>query len=239
MFPHSDTIYAVRELSRQEILQQAARQRLAATVVPAIRPHLNRGAARDRLQGMLGRIGALFVVSTFAIVAVFAFALAALSSGELLTGRAQVATPAAGGAIGVTTQLLGRVPAASAPGQALALLEITFAPGGSMAAHIHPGGTIIHLASGTLQYTVVEGEARLVRAVAGVPSAATPTAVEPMPVGTEVTLHAGDTVYYDGAVLQSERNDGAEDAVLLASNLRGVDEPARVMFHEDMATPAS
>jgi len=71
-----------------------------------------------------------------------------------------------------------------------------------------------------------------------VPSAATPTAVEPIPAGTETTLSAGDTVYYDGSVLQSERNDGAEDAVVLASNLRGVDEPAR-MFHEGIATPSA
>ena len=70
------------------------------------------------------------------------------------------------------------------------------------------------------------------------PAAATPTAVEPIPVGTEITLTAGDTVYYDGSVLQSERNDGDEDAVVLASNLRGVDEPAR-MFHDGMATPAA
>ncbi len=178
------------------------------------------------------------VVSAFALVAVVAFALAALFGGGLLTGSAQDATPAPGGATGVTTELLGRSPSASAPGQALALLRITFAPGGSVAPHTHPGETVFHLESGTLQFTLVEGEARLVRASGGVPAAATPTAVEPIPVGAEITLTAGDTVYYDGSVLQSERNDGDEDAVVLASNLRGVDEPAR-MFHDGMATPAA
>ena len=61
-----------------------------------------------------------------------------------------------------------------------------------------------------------------------------------MTIGEEITLNAGDTIYYDAAVVQSERNDGSEDAVVLASNLRGVDEPAR-QFHEDMAasTPAA
>ena len=53
-------------------------------------------------------------------------------------------------------------------------------------------------------------------------------------VGEEITLNAGDTIYYDAAVLQSERNDGDEDAVVLVSNLRGVDEPAR-QFHDAMA----
>lgn len=178
------------------------------------------------------------VVSTFALAAVCVFALAALLGGGLLSGRAQVATPTADGATGVSTRLFGRFPSAAAPGQALALLQITFAPGGGVAAHTHPGETVFHLDSGTLRFTLLAGAAQLVRAVGGVPSAATPTAAEPILVGTEITLTAGDTVYYDGSVLQRERNDGAVDAVVLASNLRGVDDPTR-MFREDMATPAS
>jgi hypothetical protein len=81
---------------------------------------------------------------------------------------------------------------------------------------------------------LLEGEAQLTRAVDGAPAAATPTAGEAIPVGEEITLNAGDTIYYDAAVLQSERNDGTEDAIVLVSNLRGVDEPAR-QFHDDMA----
>ena len=83
-------------------------------------------------------------------------------------------------------------------------------------------------------------ERLLVRAVDGAPAAATPTEGQAIAVGEEITLSAGDTIYYDAAVVQSERNDGDEDAVVLASNLRGVDEPAR-QFHEDMAasTPAA
>jgi quercetin dioxygenase-like cupin family protein len=163
-----------------------------------------------------------------------------LAGGLTSTGQAQQSTPAAGGGTGVTTELLGRFPSELAPGQALALLRITFAPGGSVAPHSHPGETVFHLASGTLQFTLHEGEAQLVRAVDGAPAAATPTAAEAMTVGDEITLSAGDTIYYDAAVVQSERNDGDEDAVVLASNLRGVDEPAR-QFHEDMAasTPAA
>jgi mannose-6-phosphate isomerase-like protein (cupin superfamily) len=149
-------------------------------------------------------------------------------------GQAQQSTPAAGAATGVTTEVLGRFPSELAPGQALALLRITFAPGGSVAPHTHPGETVFHLAAGTLQFTLHEGEARLVRAVNGTPSAATPTAAEAIPVGEEITLRAGDTIYYDAAVLQSERNDGAENAVVLVANLRGVDEPAR-QFHDAMA----
>src|SRR5918997_2704210 len=153
-----------------------------------------------------------------------------LAGGPVSIGEAQQSTPVAGGASGVTTEVLGRFPSELAPGQALALLRITFAPGGSVAEHTHPGETVFHLSSGTLQFTLHEGEAQLVRAVDGVPAAATPTAGEAVPVGEEITLNAGDTIYKDAAVLQSERNVGSEDAVILVSNLRGVDEPAR-QFH--------
>jgi quercetin dioxygenase-like cupin family protein len=163
-----------------------------------------------------------------------------LAVGPVSIGQAQQSTPAAGGATGVTTEVLGRFPSDLAPGQALALLRITFAPGGSVAPHTHPGETIFHLASGTLQFSLHEGEAQLVRAVDGAPAAATPTAGEAIAVGEEITLSAGDTIYYDATVLQSERNDGDEDAMVIVSNLRGVDEPAR-QFHEDMgaSTPTA
>jgi mannose-6-phosphate isomerase-like protein (cupin superfamily) len=163
-----------------------------------------------------------------------------LAAGPMSVGRAQQSTPAAGAGTEVTTEVLGRFPSELAPGQALALLRITFAPGGSVAPHTHPGETVFHLAAGALQFTLHEGEAQLVRAVDGSPVAATPTAVEAIPVGEEITLSMGDTVYYDAEVLQSERNDGDEDAVVIVSNLRGVNEPAR-QFHEEMAasTPAA
>jgi mannose-6-phosphate isomerase-like protein (cupin superfamily) len=137
----------------------------------------------------------------------------------------QHGTPAAGG--GVTTELLGRHPSAVAAGQALALMRVTFAPGGSVTAHTHPGDTIYHLVAGTLQFTLLTGEAQLVRATNGTPAVGTPTAVEPVPVGEEITLQAGDTIYYSSAAVQTERNDGDVDAVVLVANLRGVDEPAR------------
>jgi quercetin dioxygenase-like cupin family protein len=162
-----------------------------------------------------------------------------LAVGFTSIGQAQQSTPAAGGAAAITTEVLGRVPSELAPGQALALMRVTIAPGASAAPHTHPGETLAHLASGTLQFTLHEGAAQLVRAVDGAAAAATPTAMESIAVGDEITLNAGDTIYYDAAVVQSERNDGAEDAVLLLANLRGVDEPAR-LSHETMAasTPA-
>ena len=171
---------------------------------------------------------------TFVILVVAIGLIGLFTVGSVSVGQAQQSTPAASGSTGVTSEVLGRFPSALAPGQALALLRITVAPGGSVAPHTHPGETVYHLAAGTLQFTMLEGEAQLVRAVDGTPAAATPSAGEAIPVGEEITLSAGDTIYYDATVLQSERNVGDEDAVVIVSNLRGVDEPAR-KFHDDMA----
>jgi hypothetical protein len=139
----------------------------------------------------------------------------------------QPGTPAAGDTSGVTTEVLGGLEPVQAPGQELYLLRVTFAPGGGVTAHVHPGATIYHLAAGELRFTLLEGEARVVRSVNGAPAADTATAAEAIPVGEEITLTAGDSVYYDGAAVQTERNDGDVPAVVLVSNLRGADEPAR------------
>lgn len=138
----------------------------------------------------------------------------------------QQGTPAAGGTSGVTTEVLGGLEPTQAPGQMLYLLRVTFAPGGGVTAHTHPGATIYHIAAGALQFTLLEGEARLVRAANGTPAAADGTA-EAIPAGEAIVLTAGDTVYYDGSAVQIERNDGDAPAVVLVSNLRGGDEPAR------------
>jgi hypothetical protein len=61
----------------------------------------------------------------------------------------------------------------------------------------------------------------------GAQATGTPAAAELIPAGQEITLTVGDTVYYDGEAVQAERNDGDTPAVVLVSNLRGADEPAR------------
>jgi hypothetical protein len=136
--------------------------------------------------------------------------------------------------------LLGRLDSEVAPGQALSLVRVVIPVGGSVAPHTHPGETVWHLESGAVGFTLLDGEARLVRAVAGAPAAATPTAAEEaIPVGAELTLGAGDTVYYDGSALQRERNLGDGAAVVLVASLRGVDAPLRQMAEgAAAATPA-
>ncbi len=149
-------------------------------------------------------------------------AVGVLGAGVHQSAARQEATPTHGTGSGVGTEVLGNQELDLVPGQALHLLRVTFAPDGSVDPHIHPGSTIYHIQEGSLVFTLLDGEASLVRA--GLDEA---SPAEDIPVNEEITLAAGDTVYYDGSTVQSERNDGTVDAVVLISNLRGVDEPAR------------
>lgn len=159
-------------------------------------------------------------------------ALATLAGAGQVVGHASQVTPAP---TAITTEQLGRAEPADASGKALYLLRVTFAPGAKAGAHTHPGTTIYQLESGTLVFTLVGGQATLVRNAAA--SAGTPAAGQPITLGTPVTLNPGDTIVYDGATVQTEENPGAETAVILISNLRGANEPTRLPAH--MATPAS
>lgn len=144
--------------------------------------------------------------------------------------QSEAATPAPG--TGVTTEVLGSGQPDAATGLALALLRITFEPGAVAAPHTHPGATVFYIESGELTFALLDGVATLTPA-GGTPDA--PSATEELTAGSEVILTAGDSVFYQGDAVLDERNDGDEPVVILASNLRGIDEPAR----EPAATPAA
>ncbi|MGH2558892.1 MAG: hypothetical protein ACRDJH_07495 [Thermomicrobiales bacterium] len=166
----------------------------------------------------------------FAFLALFLIAGSILGASSALGRAQQAGTPAPG--TGVTTEVLGQSLPSAAPGQALWLLRVTFAPGAAAAAHTHPGATIYHLDSGTLTFVLVDGSATLHRATG---TEATP-APEEIGLDEEIVLNAGDWISYEGDAVQIERNDGAEPAVILISNLRGEDEPAR---HAAEGTPVT
>lgn len=153
-----------------------------------------------------------------------------LGANRVLGNAQHPATPAPG--TGVTTEVLGQSLPSAAPGQALWLLRVTFAPGAAAAPHTHPGTTIYHLDSGTLTFALVDGSATLHRATG---TEATP-APEEIGLDEEIVLNPGDWISYEGDAVQIERNDGAEPAVILITNLRGEDEPAR---HSAEGTPAT
>jgi quercetin dioxygenase-like cupin family protein len=147
------------------------------------------------------------------------------------------ATPAAAGITDVTVETLGRGPSTAAPGYTLSLSRLTFAPGGRIALHTHPGDAVFYVASGRIQWVTGEGAPLLTRAAAARQIAAgTPTPPDVLAVGQAVILEPGDAVFYDGQTSHEVSNPGPDEAVVLYSALRAADQPG-ITFVE--ATPAS
>ena len=158
---------------------------------------------------------------------------------------AQDATPAApGGATGTTAQLLGGGQPQAAQGLELTLRRIVHEPGAAVPAHSHPGALVIFVDAGTWGYTTLGGTALLTRAgatatpaaggAAASPGAVTfgggaPGAGEPLPVGEEVLLTAGDWLFVEDPE-DAVRNAGEDDVVLLVAGLTRVGEPFTTFF---------
>ena len=140
---------------------------------------------------------------------------------------AQEATPAAGELV---PELLGHGLPTAAPGFDLSLYRATFGAGAALPPHSHPGASIVYVESGTLAFTSLEGEARLIRAG----TAATPEAEgEVLAADTEVMLTAGDALFFPDVHSDAARNAGDGPLVLLLANLYTEGEPVLTM----MATP--
>jgi predicted metal-dependent enzyme (double-stranded beta helix superfamily) len=164
----------------------------------------------------------------FVIVSVIVVVLAGLlASGRGVPGTAaQDATPAAQ----ASQQMLGHGLLTNVPGYDLQLARVTFPPGSTVPPHTHPGAAIIYVESGSLGWTVLQGETWLMLAE----SAATPEAQgELVAVDTEVILTAGDWLFLPAAHGDDVRNAGDDTLVLLVANLYPAGEPP-IMF---MATP--
>ncbi len=154
----------------------------------------------------------------FAVVlSVFAIALIGfVVAPQFPAVAAQDATPAASpaNAGGLKIEVLGTGLPDAGPGHTLMLVRITFAPGGFVGPHSHPGALVLAVESGELSYTLMQGSAQIVHpAVAG-----TPGPTESLAPGVEMTLKAGDALFEQG-VLHSARNAGTVPAVVLVSGL--------------------
>jgi len=153
------------------------------------------------------------------------------------TPVASAATPVAAAAE-VVVRRLGRSASELAPRNDLVLHTITFQPGSSLTPHVHPGETIFYLESGSLVFVLLEGEAKLMRGANATSSPATPGPNDAVPIGVEIEVNAGDTLFYDESAVQTEGNVGTEDAVALVINQRGAEDP-RIVPIRDSATPAA
>jgi hypothetical protein len=154
-------------------------------------------------------------------------------AGSLVLGRdtpgtiAQEATPAAGT---ITVELLGRGLPNAAPGFDLQLYRATFGPGAVLPDHTHPGAAVVYVESGTLGFTSLQGEARVLRAG----TMATPGAEgEVVAPNTDIELNAGDALFFPDEHGDRAWVVGDEPVVLLLAHLYTEGEPILTL----MATP--
>ena len=148
---------------------------------------------------------------------------------------AQDVSPTPAYAAGVTPEILGRIEPPGAPGYTLQLVRVTFAPDAAVAAHRHSGGTVTTQLSGSHAFTVLEGNARLIRAGTATPTAGA-EAGEPMELGQEYTIAPGDVMVFDELVIHTAHNPTSEPAVLMEAQLRASDRPL-TEFIPELATP--
>lgn len=146
----------------------------------------------------------------------------------LAGAAAQDATPDATPESGeVVRDVLAEGTPGAAPEDALQLVRYTIPPHIALPAHTHPGMQVSTVVSGTLLYTVVEGEAHLTRAD-GTTEVITPDS-------GEVAIEPGDELVEPGGMIHYGRNGGDEEIVLLTASLLEADEPPS----ELVATPAA
>jgi quercetin dioxygenase-like cupin family protein len=136
---------------------------------------------------------------------------------------AQETTPTPTYAIGVTAEILSRKEAGAAPGYYLQVVRITFAQGAIVAPHTHPGDTVTYQESGSHAFTVLAGEAHLVRAGEATPESG--PAGEAMELNQEYTIAPGDALSFNAQTVHTARNPTDEPAVLLEAQLREVGMP--------------
>ena len=139
------------------------------------------------------------------------------------SAAAQEASPTPTYAVGVTAEVLSRKEADAAPGYYLQVVRITFAPEAVVAPHTHPGDTVTYQLSGSHAFTVLEGEARLLRAGTATPAAG--PVGEAMELNREYDLAPGDALAFDAQTVHTARNPTGAPAVLLEAQLREIGMP--------------
>lgn len=154
----------------------------------------------------------------------------ALFASGVAHGGAQTPIPATPEP-GVVREVLSHGEPVAAPGKVLELVRYTIPPDTTLPAHTHPGMQTAMIVSGTLHYTVVEGEVPLYRA------AEPDTMVSITPGSGEITIEPGDAFSEPQGVIHFGRNSGTEPVVILVASLFVADEPPATVVTPE-ATPA-
>jgi quercetin dioxygenase-like cupin family protein len=138
-------------------------------------------------------------------------ALMTLGAAGLERSAQADATPAATPeAPAVVREVINEGEPVSAPGMTLQLVQYTIPGDIALPAHTHPGMQVNTIVSGTLTYTVVEGEARITRADG---------TAETLSSGETTDLRAGDTLTEPEGMVHFGVNLHDEPIVILTASL--------------------
>jgi quercetin dioxygenase-like cupin family protein len=146
----------------------------------------------------------------------------------IAAGAQSDATPAATPeAPAVVREVINEGEPASAPGMTLQLVRYTIPGDIALPAHTHPGMQVNTIVSGTLTFTVVEGEAAIIRADG---------TMETLSSGETTDLLPGDSLTEPEGMVHFGANMGEEPIVILTASLFMTDEAPSTIV--DLATPA-
>lgn len=115
--------------------------------------------------------------------------------------------------VGVTPEMLGSGMPSNVEGYSLVSARLTFAPGATIGAHIHPGTLVATVVEGSLGFTLIsDGEMPVNRAPAADGTRATDVALP----GEEVVLGAGDGFVETGMIHSARNASDGETVVIIA-----------------------
>ena len=133
----------------------------------------------------------------------------------------------------VSAQVLGKTPVNDGEDTVM-LVRVIFAPGGSIAAHTHPGTMVITVESGQFGFTVIsEGEMVLNRAATADAEAST----EPMLQGEEFVIEPGDWTIETG-MIHTARNLSDGPTTVLLSAMIEAEQPLTICVDQS-STPVA
>ena len=140
---------------------------------------------------------------------------------------ASPAAVASGSIPPVVRSVLAAAQPSGAPADNLELVRYTIQPGTALAPHRHPGTQLALVESGTLTYTVIEGEVMIHQVDGG------SRVIGP---GDTATIEAGEWIMEDEGIVHFGANDGDVPVVILASSLLEADEPPAIPVESPAAS---
>lgn len=146
--------------------------------------------------------------------------------GLALSAQADATPGATPDAPAVVREVIAEGEPSAAPGMTLQLVRYTIPGDIALPAHVHPGMQVNTIVSGTLTYTVVEGEATITRADG---------TMETLSSGETTDLHAGDSLVEPEGMVHFGVNGDDEPIVILTASLFAADEPPSTVV--ETATP--